>query len=349
MIRMIRNNWRGGLRSKGQILIMAAGFAVVLVGMLGLAVDLGYAFAQKRATQNSADAAAIAGTRALTKWSTTNLAVTAWPDASSVATANKLGDATQTITCAYVDDTGAQVASCNQLVPPTATGVTVTVSETHPTFFMRAIPGAPKTVTTRASATAHAQAVEPNGSGGPFIMCGSSAKLLSGGSMPIVIDTSGKYSINPAAIGQTFVVHGPQIDDCGIASNRFKGLAEEDNNAGKTLPDWFMGYEGVKAGPANQLVAGVQGCQANTEDPFNCVMFVPLATDNPMPKKVGSDNFFYIVAYAAFQVSDCKSPCQHQATLINDYIIQAPDGLPSWTPGSWTRGAGGIIAIRLSK
>ncbi len=79
--------------------------------MLGLAVDLGYAFAQKRATQNAADAAAIAGTRAVTKWSTTNLSVTAWPDASSVADANKFGDATQTVSCHYVDDTGAQIGS----------------------------------------------------------------------------------------------------------------------------------------------------------------------------------------------------------------------------------------------
>ncbi len=350
MIRRIQQHWHRGRRSRGQIIIFVAAFAVVMVGMIGLSIDLGYSFAQKRATQNAADAAAIAGTRAVTEWSTTNTTIAAWPDVNSVVQANDLGNATQQISCHYVDDAGANLGRCDQPVPDTTTGISVEVTETHSTFFMQIIPGAPNTVTTRASATAHAQIVPGDVSGAPFILCGASAKLLNGGgSIPIVIQNGSSYDINPAAIGQTFEIHGSQIDDCGLASSRYKGLADGTKNAGKTVPDWFYGYEGVRAGPANEMVAGVQGCQIATQDPFNCVMYVPIATDNPPPQKLGSDNLFYIVAYATFEISDCSSPCQHQATLIGKYIVQAPSGLPAWTPGSWARGENGVIAIRLTQ
>src|SRR6185312_10208907 len=112
-------------------------------------------------------------------------------------------------TCNYVDDTNKALKDCSAAVPATATGVQVTVSETHSTFFMRIIPGAPKTVTTRATATAHAQIVTPDGSGAPFILCGSSANIVGGGSQNILIQqTDGTYTINPAAVGDTFEIHG---------------------------------------------------------------------------------------------------------------------------------------------
>lgn len=337
-------------RSQGQIIILVAAAAVVMLGMVGLSIDIGYSYAQKRSTQNAADAAAIAGTRAVTEWSLTNPTVTAWPDVNTVVHANNLGNATQQISCYYVDDTNARVGGCSQPVPDTATGVSVEVTETHPTFFMQVIPGAPRTVTTHASAAAHAQIVPGEVSGAPFILCGSSAKLLNGaGSIPIVIKHGSSYDLNPVAIGQTFEIHGSQIDDCGLASDRYKGLADGGKNSGKSVPDWFYGYEGVRAGPANEMVAGVQGCQTATQDPFNCVMFVPIATDNPPPRKVGNDNLFYIVAYAAFEISSCSSPCQHQATLLDKYIVQVPTNFPVWEPGTWARGDHGIIAIRLTQ
>jgi Flp pilus assembly protein TadG len=166
----------------GQIIIFVAVVAVGMLGMLGLATDLGYTFAQKRSAQNAADAAALAGSRAVTQWSTTNTTVTALPVVQTIAKDNDMGQATQKITCFYVDDTNKDLADCSAKVPATATGVQVKVSETHSTFFIWIIPGAPKTVTTSASATAHAQTVQPDGSGAPFILCGASANMVGGGS-----------------------------------------------------------------------------------------------------------------------------------------------------------------------
>ena len=53
--------------SRGQIIIMFAAALVGLVGLLGLATDLGYAFVQRRTMQNAADAGAIAGAHAISK------------------------------------------------------------------------------------------------------------------------------------------------------------------------------------------------------------------------------------------------------------------------------------------
>jgi Flp pilus assembly protein TadG len=55
------NLWRSNQRQRGQIAIMmAAGFAGLL-GMTGIAVDLGFAYVHRREVQNAADAAALAG------------------------------------------------------------------------------------------------------------------------------------------------------------------------------------------------------------------------------------------------------------------------------------------------
>ncbi|HVX30345.1 MAG TPA: TadE/TadG family type IV pilus assembly protein, partial [Nitrolancea sp.] len=316
MIEQMRRFLKQNRKQQGQIIIFVAMVAVSMVGMIGLAVDLGYAFAQKRSVQNAADAAASTGTYIVTQWSTTNNAITAQADVNKIIKANNMGDATQSFSCFYVDDTNTKLDSCSKTVPETATGVTVTVSETHKTFFMRVFPGAPKTVTTSASATAHAEIVTPDGSEGPFIVCGQSDS--SDPSLSILKKVGNSYEINDAAVGHTFKVHGSQINDCGMPSSSFKGLADQDYNKGKSLNDWFNGDTGVKAGPVRGLVRGIQGCQDGATDSFDCVMYVPVATNNPAPQKQGNKRLFYVVAYAAFRVSSCGANC-HQATLMGKY------------------------------
>ena len=325
--------------------------AVSMIGMIGLAMDLGYTFAQKRTVQNAADAAAAAGTYVVTQWSTTNNAITAQTDVAKIVKANNMGNATQTYSCFYVDDTNTKLDSCSKTVPATATGVTVSVSETHKTFFMRIFPGAPKTVTTKAFATAHAELVSPDGSDGPFIVCGSSAKLASGGSSMAILlpNGDGTYKLNPSAIGQTFEVHG-KIDDCNAKANDYKGVAA-DSNYGNTIPGWFTGTNGERTGPVRERVKGVQGCDSTDAYPVNCIMYLPLAYDDGShpPQSHGNAISFYTVAYGAFKVSQCSEPCKHQATLIGKYVVDTPTGTPEWQPATWKRGDNGIIAIRLTQ
>src|SRR3954462_13614813 len=52
-------------RTSGQVAIIVALSILVLMGIIGLAVDAGAAYAQRRAAQNSADATALAATRVM--------------------------------------------------------------------------------------------------------------------------------------------------------------------------------------------------------------------------------------------------------------------------------------------
>jgi hypothetical protein len=60
-------------RDEGQIIVLFALFAVVLVGFLALAVDVGYLYSERRAAQSAVDAAAMAGGVAMLAGETTGV------------------------------------------------------------------------------------------------------------------------------------------------------------------------------------------------------------------------------------------------------------------------------------
>jgi hypothetical protein len=62
MCKMLHKLWK---REDGQSLVFIALAVVALIGMAALALDGGYAFAQRRRVQNAADLAALAGARAI--------------------------------------------------------------------------------------------------------------------------------------------------------------------------------------------------------------------------------------------------------------------------------------------
>jgi Flp pilus assembly protein TadG len=399
-------------KSKGQIIIMVAVLVVSLMAMVGLAVDMGYAFAQRRTVQNAADAAALAGAHVLTQWSTSNPTLAASTDVSKMVSDNKMGsDTKQTYSCYYVDDTGFNLGDCSLPVPSTATGVHVKVQETHNTCFIRVIPGAPKTATTSASATAHVQGVN-TGSDAPFVACGFNTFLAGGGTMSILLDetatapqsdpqvgailtypvstssnytveflknnkkstptptpsptptppsgstptptptgggggSGSNYSINPSAVGQTFVIHDQHVADCGNQAEKFKGVSLQDDNETKTIPAWFDVDNGEKAGPTRSKVNGINGCQDLEKNPDGCVLIVPLATNNPAP----SGGNFYVVSSAAFVIHSCSpSGNCHTGTLLGEYTISPPSGLGEWTGSNgWKPGGKGLVIERLTK
>ena len=384
---------RSAKASRGQILIMVAAFAVVLTGMVGLSIDLGYAFAQRRTVQNAADSASMAGAHVLAEWSLSNPTLSAKSDVAAMVSANKMGSSTnQTFRCNYVDDAGTNQGSCFLPVPPTATGVHVEVTETHNTFFIRVIPGAPTTVTTSASATAHIQEVL-TGADSPFVACGFDTTLASGGTTSILTNgtanapanelstgqvltypiNSGSnyrveflnkpstptpspgagsgtsdYTINPAAVGKTFLLHGPKdVAKCGMTSSKFKGVSIQNDNASKSIPGWFSVDPGDRAGPVRTRVTGVNGCRAGDANPDGCILIVPIATNNPSP----SGTEMYVVAAAAFEVSSCSpSGNCHVGTLLDRYQIGTPSGLGQWSGSNgWFPGHSGIIVDRLTK
>jgi Flp pilus assembly protein TadG len=334
-------------KASGQVIVMFALFSVAMMGLLGLAMDLGFAFAQRRSMQNAADAGALAGARIVARWSATNPLLSAQGPVEAIAEQNEFGPGELEVTdCHYVNDGLGNVGSCSLPVPVIATGVQVTVRETHSPFFIQVMPGAPSIVETAATATAHVQRLTSYAPNGPFIVCGTMTKLYPVGFAPILLDNN---TINPLAIGQTFLIHGPTVTDCGAVGASFDGIADTDANEGKEIGEYWLGEPGTQAGPTRVTVSGVEGCAANTTSGYDCIMVLPIATNNPAVIGPNDSPEFYIVMYAAFRVRRVAAN-MHAGVLLDDYVIAPPAGTGSWTGSNgWTAGAGGVVMVRLTQ
>jgi Flp pilus assembly protein TadG len=338
--------------SRGQIIVMLALFLVSLMGMLGLAMDLGFAFAAKRAVQGAADAGAIAGARQIARY-TTAAPTNAQGAVQSIVAANAFSGITPTLnSCEYIGDNWAVVGNCTANVPSNATGSRVRTRATFPTFFIHVVPGAPNTVTVSGYAKARVQRATGFTADGPFIVCGINSwdvtsnpngKGTSVGTNTNILTSPSSATINGAAVGRTFRIHDPQLDskgnaDCSSKADRFKGLANQSPNLGKTAPNWFNYDTGTKSGPTRAKVNGTEGCNANVAEPYNCIMILPIATNNPA--EPGNAKEVYVLGFAAFMVTTVDSN-SHNGQLLDDYILTGPgqDG--------WCRDCGGPVVIRL--
>ena len=340
--------------SRGQIIILFAGALIGLIGLLGLATDLGYAFVQRRTMQNAADAGAIAGAHTLSN-SDPAAPLIVLGDVQQTAWANRTGSTHPTIThCQYVDDSDNELGDCSKPVPPTSagivTGVSVTVKETHDTFFMGIIPGGPQTLSTSASAIAHVQQLKSPPGDGPFVVCGVSPKIDAGTrNVDIVTPTAAGWQLNPNAVttathvGPTFQVFGPNVSTCGLGSQNFKGQAVGTNNASLTAPDWFSYANGDAAGHVNVSVNGVNGCTPALI--INCVAFLPVVVNNPPPNT--TTNKMWAVMILPFYLTAASTSNGNlnklDAQILGDYITEG-NGKPGWIPGNK-----GPIVIKLTK
>lgn len=151
----------------GQTIVLFALIALMLMGALGLALDAGYDFAQRRQMQNAADAAALAGAGVIA----TNTNSGNYPVLSTVQTvAQQNGVDPSNVTCWQINDSLTQLQSCtNGGIAQGATGVQVSVGETHATFVMKAL--GVGTSSTAATAAARVE-IMTTFTTGPFTVCG---------------------------------------------------------------------------------------------------------------------------------------------------------------------------------
>ncbi|HEX5504589.1 MAG TPA: pilus assembly protein TadG-related protein [Thermomicrobiales bacterium] len=347
---MIRVKDRITRAQPGQVLLIFALMNLVLLAGLGLVLDAGYDFAQRRTMQNAADAAALAGVHDILNGATPATIVT---DIVAIAGKNGVSDPAR-VHCTFVSNAEASLGACGSVVslPAGTSGVTVTVGETHQTFVLRAV--GIGTSGTGATATAHVESVPPSAfdaGDGPFIVCGYQTYLDDGGELSILqTDASGKAlvvdgqaQINPDAVGKTFNIHGPQVATCSTQGNRFKGDNDQDANRGITVSPTGTPINylpGDRAGPMRNAVHAVKGCSNEPDDPGPCIMILPLA-DN-VSVDCGNCKTINVVGYAAFQVSD-SSANSNTGILLNNVVLQAP-GTLTWTPSTK-----GLTSIHLTK
>jgi Flp pilus assembly protein TadG len=352
IIRCLRNGASNLLRSRrvaqprrGQATIMLALMLVPMIGMLGLAADGGLYLYARRTTQAAADAAALAGARQLSK------SIAAQAEVVAVVVANGQSGVNPSVQeCRYVNDSNTPIGPASCTTPPSgASGVLVRTTTTVPTFFLPVIPGAPTTAVVTASAIARVQVVSGLMADAPFIVCGYGSwdvtldpNTNNGGTTTPILLADNPMRVNTAAIGKIFRIWDSRLAQEGANCNegsQFKGLANSGENQNQTMPGWLEYSNGTSAGQTRSGVNGPGGCLVGLTNFNNCVLILPLATNNP-PSGGGSREI-YGVGFAAFMMSPVGSN-SYNGTLLSAYILSA-SGLNGWTAAS-----GGIVSIRLA-
>jgi hypothetical protein len=254
-------------------------------------------------------------------------------DVSSIAGRNAT---TTSVTCDYVNAANTVTGSCSAVPSSTSNGVRVIATNTRDTYFMRVL--GVNTVTVSAESIARVTSFQnttttpapsaPYDAGNAlFIVCGYDTKLYSGGTMDILQGSmaspaSSPWNVDANALEREFIIHDAQVTDCGMQSNKFKGL---NGTVGTiTLPAVLDIENGNKAGPTRSAVNGPNGCGINLESNGvdGCVMILPIAISSPAKEKL------YCVRWLPFFVRQTHAN-QHTGRLLSTYNLNDP--LLPWT------------------
>ncbi len=135
----------------GQSIVIIAVVMVGLIALMGLAIDGGALFMQRREMQSAADAAALSGTRALAEAicgdaafndAFISAAINKYAESNGVKDTNSVpGDAINgNVRAHYVNAGEAVIGTVGSgTIPVGSTGISVTVSITYPTYFMAVV------------------------------------------------------------------------------------------------------------------------------------------------------------------------------------------------------------------
>ena len=316
--------------------IFLAVLLTVILGMTGLAVDYGFAALERRALQNAADAAAISGAINLVRGESPVA------DVSTVANRNAV---TSGVVCDYVDVSNAVTGSCSGVASGSSDGVKVIATNQRPTFFLNVV--GIRTFTVSAESIARVSAWTNNTpyevGNSLFVVCGYGTKLWNprptdpaDGRLSILQGTqpgASPWNVSPAAFNRDFVIHDPHVADCGMASERFKGLNASSGVI--TLPTILMSETGDRAGPTRSAVNGITGCAAglDTDATNDCVMVIPIFVSSP------AKDYVYAVRWLPFRVREIDANT-HVGTLLENYTIRQ-DTNTLLAP--WTKNTKGVI------
>lgn len=195
---MKRAALRGGVwRASGQIVVLTALCITALVALMGVAVDFGYLEHQKRHMQEAADAAAVAGARAL---ATGSYSTAAKHDASLNGFTD--GQGGTTITVNNPPASGAYAGNSQ--------AVEVLISAGEPTFFLRTIKISSMNVSARSVAYAESSpgciyVLDPSASKALQLSSGvvvtSQCGVIVDSSDPSALYASGTASLQASSIG----------------------------------------------------------------------------------------------------------------------------------------------------
>lgn len=309
---------------RGATLVFFAISILAIFGLMGVVVDGGRAYSERRQMQNASDASALAGTRALDKVLFESVVdeSTIYNAALSQATSN--GSDPTTFECQLVDEQRTPLQACPETdvagLPPNAAGVMVNTDNTRPTAFIQVV--GQDAFTVAATATAQIQAVR--GGSGPLLAC-----AIEGGGefqdIPIIVlvdpanpDYTDNWIVNPDPIVYQTVynLHGSdsrsdKIRRCGGDSG-WKGVAQEGTFA---IPGYWDTKNGDTAGPTRARIATQDGCEGSFKDfPDGCKLLVPLCVGPEGPDDAQKKKMF-CVAMGTFVITAADSNT-HKAKFL---------------------------------
>lgn len=337
---------------RGATLIFVAVSLVALMALAGLIVDGGNAYSQRRQMQNAADTAATAGANALQRHrqgesgATADTILTA---ARSAAGANGAKtDASFTCELIRLNTSGTEIGtaacptSAAAVVPADAFGVRVSTESDHDTSFIKVV--GVDGFSAAASAAALLRKAAP--AAAPFMVCANAA----GHPVPLLLIADPLVPedavINPAAVGQTFVIYGNDVRtdgrDCGNPSSSFRGLVDLDL-APFDIPGWWEADQGNKGGHLLPNVAGGCGMEDGTkikDTPVGCEFALPLCVSGNA--KPGNLFEMYCVTTGRFRVTENKAPKSISAVFLGGGV--APGG-----PGGGVPTPQDVVVIKLSE
>jgi len=279
-----RRRSRNGER--GQVLPLMAGGMVALLLLVGLVIDTGVAFKERRSAQNISDLAAMAGTRIIADWhmdpSSTLTSADVWTAVNSSAAVNGCTDPC-TWTGEYMKPNGAHAVTvlgaltASGAIPATAQGVRVTANRSPGTYFIRLIGQDHWNVGAAATAMTSRLASPPNGILLPIGIF--DADYQTG---QVYTLTAGEYG--PGNFGWLSWEGSPSQTDLATSIC-------DPNNPAFDFPTWFDGSTGVKN--SAEIRACIEGYIAN-----QTVVYVPIWRQT---NDAGGSNLTYeITGVAAF-------------------------------------------------
>ncbi|MGQ9684304.1 MAG: pilus assembly protein TadG-related protein [Anaerolineae bacterium] len=281
--------WPAGQRGAGQMLVVGALVLVGLVMMVALTVDVGNAYAQRRMAQNAADAAALAGARALA-----------------------LGEDPEGPAEEYaVTRNGASGFACGVA----GSHVVVTVTRVFPTFFAPVFGLTEMTVTTVADAAHEA----PGGWMGDLMpMTVHLDAVVRNQSLYIWDDDK-----VPSQPGNGVVADGQRgwlnFNGGNVSNSEIVGWVTNGYDGEITLPQWINGSPGTRT----------SALHAMQDTRLHTVVYVPIYDTTRSPGQAGNGKYDYrIVTVGAFyveQVVDRGNPKYVMGRFI-DYVASQYGG-----------------------
>ena len=209
----------------GQVIVLAAIVASIVLGMAGLAIDVGFAMHERGKVANAADAASMAGAGVLLNGGDNEAAITA--------------------ALSYAEQNGYHASSTTVNIPPlsgphkgNSTYVEVIINTTRPTYFMRVLQIPTETVSARAVAgfvptpKNYALVILDHTACPAYTQSSSSSLTINGGGALV------NSSCNPSATQS-----GGSSVTADYLDYYYKGGWQLGNNASTSVPPEPVGFQ----------------------------------------------------------------------------------------------------------